>query len=90
MAKTLTEMRPKLANISYKSMQHQLTSKGVITSDEKERLDKMISSDQMSELLGIIIADLKINSITKYKGFLESMENSEDLSLNHVAKNLGK
>ena len=71
-------------------MRDLLYSKSVITRDEKERLDKMINTEQMGKLVDIIIQSLELKITIKYKMFLESMEESDDILLQEIAKTLGK
>ena len=89
-AKTLHQMTKELTNLSYRSMRDSLYGKGVITRNEKERLDKMTNSEQMSDLIDILRDSLKLNSTKKYKWFLESLEESEDVLLPDMAEKLGK
>ena len=68
-----------------------LYSKDVITRGEKQKLDKMTNDEQMSELIhNILIVSLENKVTKKYKGFLESMEQSEDILLKEMAKSLGE
>ena len=68
-----------------------LYSKSVITRAEKQKMDKMTNDEQMSELIhNILIVSLENKMPKKYKGFLESMEQSEDILLNEMAKSLGE
>ena len=68
-----------------------LYSKDVITRGEKQRMDRMTNEEQMSELIhNILIVSLQNQITQKYKGFLESMEQSEDILLKEVARSLGE
>ena len=69
-------------------MNNQLRAKSVITCDEKLVIDKEIGTKQMSKVLDIIIQSLKLNQITKFEGFLEAMEESDDTALKETAKQL--
>ena len=88
--KNLKEKSALLTNIPYKSMQQLLFAKSVITPDEKQHLDKMINSEQISVLIDILLVSLKLKITKKYKGFLQSMEESGDLTLEKTAKDLGE
>ena len=70
-------------------MRNTLYAKGVITLYEKQKLDKMINTEQMGELVDILIASLKSKTTKKYKGFLEAMEESDNVVLPPMAKKLG-
>jgi len=89
-ANILQEKSATLTNISYPAMRQLLFSKRVITKDEMEILDNMTSSGQVPELVKIIISSLNLKNTKKYKGFLESMEQSEDIALHHMAEVLGE
>ena len=69
-------------------MNIQLLAKSVITYDEKLIIDKETGTKQMSKVLDIIINSLKLNQITKFEGFLEAMEESDDTALRETAKKL--
>ena len=77
-----------LSNLPYASMNIQLLAKSVITSDEKLIIDKETGTKQMSKVLDIIIKSLNVNQITKFEGFLEAMEESDDIALKETAKKL--
>ena len=89
-ARTLRTKNTELTNLPYGSMRGRLYGKGVITHNEKEKLDKMTNSEQMSHLLDILISSLELKSTIKYKGFLQSLEESDDVLLPVMAKKLGK
>ena len=88
--KNLKKISAQLIDIPYKSMEQQLYSKSVITQREKQQLDRMINTDQMSTLIDILIVSLKLSITEKYKGFLQTMEESEDQTLKVIAKRLGE
>ena len=69
-------------------MNNQLLAKSVLTCDEKLVIDKETGTKQMSKVLDIIIRSLKLNQITKFEGFLEAMEESDDIALKETAKGL--
>ena len=71
-------------------MRHLLYAKSVITREQKELLDKMINTEQMGKLIDILLDSLENEKPLKYKLFLESMEESDDILLQEVAKSLGK
>ena len=77
-----------LSNLPYESMNIQLLAKRVITIDEKLIIDKETGTRQMSKVLDIIIISLKLKQITKFEGFLEAMEESDDILLKETAKKL--
>ena len=77
-----------LSNLPYESMNNQLLAKSVLTCDEKLVIDREIGTKQMSKVLDIIIRSLKLNQITKFEGFLEAMEESDDTALKETAKKL--
>ena len=86
----LRDKYDKLSNLPYESMDGKLFCYKVITSDEKVKIDKLGGNKKMQEVLGIVIASLKCEQITKYSGFLQAMEESENTLLNEIAKELGK
>ena len=89
-AKNLRE-NEQLKIIPYSPMQNLLYAKRVITHDEKENLNNMTNDDEkMSKLTDILIKSLNQKITKKYKGFLESMEESEDILLEKMAESLGK
>ena len=70
-------------------MRIQLFSKGVITSDQKNIIDKQIGREKMEYLLiEIIMCSLNANCSEKYKLFLKVMEENEDIDLQRTAKML--
>ena len=89
-AKTLRTKNTELTNLQYRSMRGSLYGKGVITRNEKEELDKMTNSEQMSALIDILIRSLEVKSTKKYKGFLQSLEENDDVLLPDMAEKLGK
>ena len=68
-----------------------LYSKGVITLEEKERIEsKSVQRDKMIYFIDNIITRSLLNNISKkYKGFLEVMEEIDDAILTDMAKTLG-
>ena len=81
----------RLTNLPIDSMLGKLYSKGVITLEEKERIEsKSIQRDKMICFLDSVIARSLLNNISiKFKGFLEVMEESGDPILTDMAKTLG-
>lgn len=68
-----------------------LYSKGVITLEEKERIEsKSVQRDKMIYFIDNVITRSLLNNISKkYKGFLEVMEEIDDPILTDMAKTLG-
>ena len=68
-----------------------LFTKSVITIKEKKIIQALpLRCDKMQYLLNnVIIPNLDENIALKFKGFLETMEESDDLLLIHMAKKLG-
>ena len=89
-AETLRQKIKELSNLPYRSIRGSLYGKKVITRDEKESLDKKTNSEQMSDLIDILIKSLELKTTRKYKGFLQSLEESEDILLPDMAEKLGK
>ena len=91
MAEYLKKELIKLTSLSYNNMKINLQAKRVITDNEKQQIDNMGSpADQMEKVINIVRASLLVNHTVKFKGFLESMENSDDLTLKEIARKLGK
>ena len=90
MAKYLKDNLPSLSNLSYKNMRLQLVAKDVITYQEKKTIDQLIGEDQMAEVLDIVQVSLKNKLTTKFKGFLQAMEDSGDKLLGQTARSLGE
>ena len=89
-ANMLKENFDVLSNLSYSNMSGCLFSYEVVTQQEKLEIDQLVGKLQMEKVLHIVIASLKANKTTKYKGFLVAMKNSEDALLNVIAKDLGE
>jgi len=89
-AETLRKDLVALSNLEYKNMAIALVAKSVITEREKEEIDKMTSANQMEKVINIVRASLLCNMTEKYKGLLESMEQSPDPALQAKAKQLGE
>ena len=68
-----------------------LYSKGIITLEEKERIEsKSVQRDKMIYFIDNVITRSLLNNISKkYKGFLEVMEEIDDPILTDMAKTLG-
>ena len=91
MAKKLRENIVGLSNLSYTNMKLHLYAKGVITTTEKLEIDRMIvSSDQMERVIEIVRTSLLNKHTKKFKGLLESMEESEDDLLKETAIQYGE
>ena len=72
-------------------MKGRLFSKDVITFAEIELIDALPGDQaKMERLLKIVLTSLKVNHGAKYKGFLQAMEESEDILLQMKAKKLGE
>ena len=83
----LKENLVSLSNLSYENMKIALYAKSVITRNEKIKIDKMISStDQIVEVIEIVRISLINEQTSKYKCFLESMEQSDDELLKETAR----
>ena len=68
-----------------------LIAKHVITDNERRQIDKRIGQDKMLYVIvDIVIPSLKSNFYKKYKGFLEAMEDSDDIDLKSTAEILGE
>ena len=89
-ARMLRDKYAELLLLPYSSMSGNLFAKKVITSQEKLEIEGLIGLKQMEKVTDIIILSLNCNDTTKYKGFLEAMEESDDLVLEKKAKDLGK
>ena len=79
-----------LSNLSYDAMKGRLYAYDVITRDEKARIDRLIGNEQVQKVLDILLVSLGGNQTSKYKGFLQAMEESDDTLLKAKAKELGK
>ena len=72
-------------------MRGSLFAKHVITVKEKATIDERIGEDKMDHLItNIIQPSLQGNFSKKYKGFLEAMEENDDIDLRSTAEILGK
>ena len=72
-------------------MKAALFTKHVITVQEKATIEEKIGEDKMDHLIANIIQpSLQGNFSKKYKGFLEAMEDSDDVFLGSTAEMLGK
>ena len=68
-----------------------LFSKRVITDNERKEIDTKIGEVKMAYLiLDIIIPSLNQTLSKKYKYFLQSMEESNDIDLKSTAEKFGK
>ena len=71
-------------------MERSLYAYEVITADERTMIKSKVGDDKMDYLIvEIVIPSLKQKFSKKYKGFLEAMEDSEDIDLQNTAKMLG-
>ena len=71
-------------------MKLHLIANDVITHQEKKKIDQLIGEDQIAEVLDILQVNLKYKSTTKFKGFLQAMEESGDKLLEETARSLGE
>ena len=72
-------------------MRGSLFAKHVITVQEKATIDERIGEDKMDHLItNIIQPSLQGNFSKKYKGFLEAMEENDDIDLRSTAEKFGK
>ena len=78
-----------LAHLSIDSMLTKLFAKDVITSEEKETIEKTLPWKKMKYFLDNIITPSLIYNTVKFKAFLEVMEQSGDPLLINMANKLG-
>ena len=71
-------------------MKLHLVANDVITHQEKKKIDQLIGEDQIAEVFDILQISLKNKSTTKFKGFLQAMEESGDKLLEETARSLGE
>ena len=72
-------------------MMDSLFQKSVITNVEYRKIRKKNGKERMRYLITeIIIPSLNLKHSEKYKYFLQSMEESENIDLKDTAKELGK
>ena len=91
MAERLKNDLVSLTNLSYNNIKYNLLSKRVIIDSEKQIIDNMsTNTDQMAKVIEIVQINLGFKQTAKFKGFLEAMEGSGDLTLTQMAKQLGK
>ena len=81
-----------LTTLNPDSLLINLYTKDVITMDQKRIIDtNPLPSKKMEYILDeAIIPDLRAGLTTKFKGFLEAMEESEDTTINTVGERLGE
>ena len=80
-----------LTNLSYDNIKVHLLTKGVITDNEKQQIDKItININQMDKLIEIVQMSLLMKQTIKFKVFPQAMEECDDLSLAATARRLGK
>ena len=89
-SRKLREKYEELLNLPYSSMSGKLFAKGVITLPEKNEINHLIGIKQMEKVVDIVISSLNSKCTTKYKGFLQAMEENEDEILQTKAKEFGK
>ena len=80
-----------LIKLKYDAMMSSLFSKRVITDNERKEIDTRIGDGKMTYLIvDIILPSLNQNFSKKYKYFLQSLEESDDIDLKSTAEKLGK
>ena len=82
----------KICMLKVKDLLPSLFSKGVVTLQQKQKIENKEQFEQegMKVLLDdVILPSLKLNTTEKYKGFLQSMEESDDQTWKEMAKRLG-
>lgn len=87
-----TNLRNKYAELSslpYNNMEAGLYAKNVITREEKQFISTLVGNKKMEYLLDVLILSLKHGICSKFKGFLEAMEESDDILLKNTAATLG-
>ena len=87
--RNLRDKYVELTHLSYDAMEAELYAKEVITGKEKKIISTLVGSKKMEYLLDIIILSLKGNIHSKLKGFLEAMEENDDVLLKNAARKLG-
>lgn len=89
-ADSLRTKYAELSDLPYSAMEGRLYAKRVITDEEKIYIRTLVGSEKMEHLLDVVIRSLKHNHCHKFKGFLEAMEESDDMLLRKTAKDLGE
>ena len=79
-----------LSNLPYNAMEARLYAKTVITDAEKTYIKTLVGNEKMEHLLDVVIRSLKHDHCHKFRGFLEAMEESDDVLLRKTAKDLGE
>ena len=81
----------KLTKLPIEQILERLLSKGIITPEEKKRIDsKPASRDKMIYILDSVITPSLLNDISiKFKGFLQVLEGSGNSTIIDLAKQLG-
>ena len=91
--KVLISQYDKIFMLKVKDLLPSLFSKGVVTLQQKQKIEnkEQLEQEGMKVLLDdVILPSLKLNTGEKYKGFLQSMEESDDQTWKEMAKRLGK
>lgn len=78
-----------LSNLPYDAMEGGLYAKNVITREEKQFIKTLVGNKKMAYLLDVLIVSLEHGLCSKFKGFLEAMEENEDILLKNAAAMLG-
>ena len=66
-----------------------LYAKEVIIHKEKMSISTLVGNKKMEYLLDVLILSLKHGICSKFKGFLEAMEENDDILLKNIAATLG-
>ena len=90
-AKKVQEKYVELKNLSISSILDKLFANNVITLEEMTRIRALtLETEKMGDFLDkIILPSLANNVLVKFEGFLRAMRESEDLTLNDMARKLG-
>ena len=80
----------RLVSLPVKSMLVELISERVISAAQKQRINLLDDRDKIEYILDeVIIPELRIGIAKSFKGFIEVMEDSEDIDTRATAKMLG-
>ena len=87
--KNLRKKFDELSNLPYSNMEAGLYAKEVITYRDRMSINSLPDNKKMEYLLDVLILSLKHGICSKFKGFLEAMEENEDILLKNTAAVLG-
>ena len=88
----ITNNYDKLTIVPVKSILVKLISKRVVSIEQKQRINALLCNSEKVEYIldEVIIPELRSGKAKKFKGFLEAMEESDELPIVVLAKkNLG-